>query len=131
MGYSEMKTNLTVAPLAVALLAVAPLPAQRTPATPYVPGAVWERRTPEQVGMDAAKIQEAIAFAKQREARAPRDLEEAHYQTFGREPFGGAVGPFKPRGDASGVIVKNGYIVAEWGEPARVDMTFSVTKSFV
>jgi CubicO group peptidase (beta-lactamase class C family) len=99
--------------------------------TPYVPGAVWERRSAAQVGMDSAKIQEAIEFAKSRESRASRDLEEAHYQSFGREPFGGAVGPFKARGEPSGVIVRNGYIVAEWGEPARVDMTFSVTKSFV
>ncbi|MGH7679018.1 MAG: serine hydrolase domain-containing protein [Gemmatimonadaceae bacterium] len=114
-----------------ALIAAMPLHAQRQPAPPYVPGATWEKRAPEQVGMDGAKLQEAIAFAKQREARASRDLEEAHYQSFGREPFGGAVGPFKPRGDASGVIVRNGYIVAEWGDPARVDMTFSVTKSFV
>ena len=114
------------------LILAGSIKAQRPAATPYVPSVgAWERRTPDQVGMDAAKIQEAIAFAKEKEARAPRDLEEAHYQTFGREPFGGAVGPFKPRGDASGVIVRNGYIVAEWGEPARVDMTFSVTKSFV
>ena len=105
--------------------------AQRTAPTPYVPGSAWERRNPDQVGMDAAKLQEAIAFAKERESRAARDLEEAHYQSFGREPFGGAVGPFKARGEPSGVIVRNGYIVAEWGEPARVDMTFSVTKSFV
>jgi CubicO group peptidase (beta-lactamase class C family) len=105
--------------------------AQRASAAPYFPGVVWERRNPDQVGMDAAKIQEAVAFAKERESRASRDLEEAHYQSFGREPFGGAVGPFKSRGDASGIIVRNGYIVAEWGDPARVDMTFSVTKSFV
>ena len=106
--------------------------AQRAPAVPYVPAAAaWERRTPEQLGMNAAKIQEAIDFAKSRESRTSRDLEEAHYQSFGREPFGEAVGPFKPRGDMSGLIVKNGYIVAEWGDPSRVDMTFSVTKSFV
>ena len=105
--------------------------AQRQVPAPYVPGPTWERRNPDQVGMDAAKLQEAIAFAKERESKAPRDLEEAHYQTFGREPFGGAVGAFKPRGEPSGIIVRNGYIVAEWGEPARVDMTFSVTKSFV
>ncbi|HET7404443.1 MAG TPA: serine hydrolase, partial [Usitatibacter sp.] len=49
----------------------------------------------------------------------------------GREPFGVAVGPFKERGAPTGVILRHGYIVAEWGEPARVDMTFSVTKSFL
>lgn len=81
--------------------------------------------------MDSTPLAAAVLFAKERETRAPRDLEEAHYQTFGREPFGSAVGPFKARGDATGVIVRNGYIVAEWGDPGRVDMTFSVTKSFV
>jgi len=28
-------------------------------------------------------------------------------------------------------IIKNGYIVAQWGDVQRVDMTFSVTKSFL
>src|SRR5688572_8372697 len=105
--------------------------AQRATAA-YVPTAsAWERRAPDQVGMDPAKVQEAIAFAKERASQANKDLEAAHYHSFGREPFGSAVGPFKPRGEPTGVIVRNGYVVAEWGEPARVDMTFSVTKSFV
>ena len=29
------------------------------------------------------------------------------------------------------MIIKNGYIVAEWGDTTRVDMTFSVTKSYL
>jgi CubicO group peptidase (beta-lactamase class C family) len=29
------------------------------------------------------------------------------------------------------MVVRRGYVVAEWGEPARVDMTFSMTKSFL
>lgn len=98
----------------------------------YVPPAGnWERRTPERARMDAAKLKEAVDFAIASESKAPRNLEMAHYQTFGREPFGEAVGHFKERGDATGIIIRNGYIVAEWGEPARVDMTFSVTKSFL
>ena len=103
----------------------------QTPAAYVPPAGAWERRTPEQMGMDGTRLQEAIAFAKQSETRAPRDLEAAHYQSFGREPFGNAVGPMKPRGEPSGIIVRRGYVVAEWGDPARVDMTFSVTKSFV
>jgi CubicO group peptidase (beta-lactamase class C family) len=124
--------NVLVAAGSLALLVAAPVHAQRSQAS-YVPGPdqVWERRKPEQLGMDAGKLQEAIAFAREKESRASRDLEEAHYQSFGREPFGGAAGPFKARGEPSGVILRQGYIVAEWGEPARVDMTFSVTKSFV
>jgi CubicO group peptidase (beta-lactamase class C family) len=31
----------------------------------------------------------------------------------------------------SGLILRHGYIVAEWGDPARVDMTFSVSKSYL
>jgi CubicO group peptidase (beta-lactamase class C family) len=97
----------------------------------YFPGATWQRHTPAQEGFDEAKLRDAIDFAIANESKAPRDLAIAHYQTFGREPFGVAVGPFKERGAATGLIVRNGYIVAEWGDPARVDMTFSVTKSFL
>ena len=115
----------------VLLLAAAPAPS-RPAATPYWPGHEWERRTPAQVGLDAARLDEAIAFAKANETREARDLERAHYTgAFGREPFNVAKGPFKPRGDPTGMVVRHGYVVAEWGEPDRVDMTHSVTKSFL
>ncbi len=94
-------------------------------------GGDWERRTAQQAKMDAGKLKEAVDFAVQNESKAPRNLELAHYQTFGREPFGEAVGAFKERGDQAGIILRNGYIVSEWGDPQRVDMTFSVTKSFI
>jgi CubicO group peptidase (beta-lactamase class C family) len=134
----RIRTSVCAA-FAVALLAApaAPLGAQRpartAPATGYFPGAgeSWTRRTPRQAGMDSARLAEAVAFAVSSEARAPRNLELAHYRTFGREPFGVAVGAFSERGDPTGVILRNGYIVAEWGDPHRVDMTFSVTKSFL
>ena len=95
------------------------------------PGEDWERRAPAQVGLDARQLEDAIAFAKASETKQPRDLEAAHYQSFAREPHGEATGPFKARGDPAGVILRHGYIVAEWGDPHRVDMTFSVTKSFL
>ena len=41
------------------------------------------------------------------------------------------IGPFKPRGEPSGVVLRGGYVIASWGEPDRVDMTHSVTKSFL
>ena len=99
----------------------------------YYPGIgdAWERRTPAQAGMDSARLAEAIAFAKANESRMARNLELAHYQSFGREPLGTPVGPFADRGDPAGIVVRHGYIVAEWGDPQRVDMTFSVTKSFL
>jgi CubicO group peptidase (beta-lactamase class C family) len=102
-----------------------------TAATPYVPGAVWERRSPAAMNVDSTKLAEAIAFAVANEARAPRDMEESHYRSFGHEPFGQGIGPFKPRGEPGGVVLRGGYVIASWGEPDRVDMTHSVTKSFL
>jgi CubicO group peptidase (beta-lactamase class C family) len=81
--------------------------------------------------IDAALLKEAVDFAVANEIKNPRDLKLNHYQTFGREPFGYAIGPIKDRGPETGVIVHKGYIVAEWGEPQRVDMAHSVTKSML
>ncbi len=94
------------------------------------PGA-WERRTAERAGLDSTRLKEAVAFAIANEAKSPRSQELGQAQTFGRKPFGEGIGIFKDRGDATGIIIRNGYIVAEWGEPNRVDMTHSVTKSFL
>ena len=113
-----------------AVLAPAPAAAQARQFFPS-PEPGWETRRPEQVGLNAALVREAVAIAQANEATTPRDLELAHYSSFGREPLGFAVGPFKERGPQTGIIVKNGYLVAEWGEPRRVDMTFSVSKSFL
>ncbi len=106
---------------------------QRSQSSTYFPGpdGRWEHRSPRQVGLDSVRLAAGIAFAIANETKAPRDLLLAHVQSFGREPFGDAVGPFKPRGDPTGLIIRRGYVVAEWGDPRRVDMTFSVTKSLL
>jgi len=103
------------------------------PASVYYPAPLdaWERRAPENTGLDAARLREAVAFAVASETRAPRDLALEHALSSGKEPYDDPVGPFKERGPATGLVVRHGYVVAEWGEPARVDMTFSVTKSFL
>ncbi|MCX6216122.1 serine hydrolase [Spirosoma sp.] len=101
-------------------------------ASPYFPAAhQWLRKAPAEMGLSAPKIQEAIAFHRENEIKNPRSMEQSHYQSFGKEPFGYAVGPFADRGEPTGVIVYKGYIVAEWGEPQRCDITHSVTKSFL
>ena len=107
--------------LALALVLTPQLYAQT-----YWPGTSWERRTPP------AKLDEAIGFAKANENPDPRDLEIAHnIGATGREPFSESIGPYRVRGDQTGIIVHKGYIIAEWGEPDRTDNTFSVTKSFL
>ena len=102
-------------------------------ASVYYPGpdGEWERRAPAVVGMEARLLDTAIAFAKANESPDSRDLAQNHQRMWNREPHNEPIGPFATRGDASGIVVRNGYIVAEWGDPARVDMTFSVTKSLL
>jgi CubicO group peptidase (beta-lactamase class C family) len=114
-----------------ALLSVLPLQAAAQD-TPYFPAAgEWEAMEPAQVGMDAGLLEVAQQIHLDNQNMAPRDLALAHQRSFAREPFGEQVGPFKVRGEPTAVVIRNGYIVAEWGEPERVDNTFSVTKSFV
>ncbi|MEE9372150.1 MAG: serine hydrolase [Saprospiraceae bacterium] len=100
----------------------------------YYPGewGDWEKKSPTEVGMNDKAIADAIKYAQEHESESLRNLEHAHYQGgFGREPFGDAIGPHKTRGDQTGIIIKDGYIIAEWGEPFSVDMTMSVTKSLL
>jgi hypothetical protein len=92
----------------------------------------WQHKRPEEVGMSPTLVAEAVQAAVSTEIRANRDLALEQATSFGRsEPFDTVIGPIKPRGPASGVIIRSGYIVAEWGEPSRVDMSNSVTKTFL
>ena len=103
-------------------------------ASPYwpLPGE-WTRRTPGEVGLDADAVQNAVAFAVTHESKMLRDigqaLEEGHFSE--PPPINEIIGPIKDRAEPSGVIVRAGQIVAEWGDVERVDMTFSATKSFL
>ena len=99
--------------LVVALFLLAhPLSASAQSVT--FPGASWEHKTPADVGLNPALLKDAIDFAVANETKAPRDLAMNHYQTFGREPFGYAIGPIRERGEPTGLIVRRGYVVAEW-----------------
>ena len=122
--------------LALLLLLLSPVcvaqPRTAAKTSPYFPPAqAWERKAPAALGLSVTKLREAIDFHRANEVKNPRSMEQSHYQSFGKEPFGTAIGPFADRGEPSGVIVYKGYIVAEWGDPLRCDITHSVTKSFL
>lgn len=118
-------------------------PAPRTPAAAAAedasaayryypgPGDDWKRLTPDEAAMDAALLDEAIAYARENETQWPVNLRQALEQSLADGPHGEIIGPVKDRGGPNGLIVRGGYIIAEWGETDRVDMTFSVTKSFL
>ena len=91
----------------------------------------WKQKSPESVGIDKEKLFQAVSFAKGNEYSGSRDLEIAILKAFEHEPYHKILGPTKHRGGSAGIILKDGYIVAEWGDVSRVDMTFSVTKSYL
>src|SRR3954467_11981342 len=99
----------------------------------YFPGRFdWQHKRPDEVGMNAGMVADAVKIAIANESTGSKVMDRYLVESFfGREPFGTPIGPIKDRGGASGLITRHGYVVAEWGEPSRVDMTFSVTKTFL
>ncbi|MEM8893255.1 MAG: serine hydrolase, partial [Bacteroidota bacterium] len=91
----------------------------------------WETKEAREVGMNANALQEAVDFAESNEYSGSVDLRIATYEAFRREPYHQLTGPTKKRGGPAGMIIKDGYMVAQWGDVHRVDMTFSVTKSYL
>ncbi|SFH24155.1 serine hydrolase domain-containing protein [Pontibacter chinhatensis] len=102
---------------------------QQTKPLYYYPGLGddWEKKSPEEVGMDGAKLQEAVEWAKQQETTQM----EKDFSTQ-KEIFGEPLGPLPAtRATTNGIILKDGYIVAEWGDTKAADPTYSVAKSFL
>ena len=103
----------------------------------YYPGhwGSWDRRDPEDAGMDSRLLEEAAAFASDPEHETSRPVDLGPFLATVRSKNyhddGEILGPTKPRGGMNGLILRHGYIVAEWGDTRRVDMTFSVTKSYL
>ena len=104
------------------------------------PGDRWATHTPAQEGLDAAKLKAAIDFAVAHETKLSPELDGVIDQRdqrltvplqFAKEPFSSPIGPLTPHAPANGMILRHGYIVAEWGDTHAVDMTHSVTKVFV
>lgn len=112
------------------MLCISPTLAQQTLYFPEQ-GQTWKSVSPSSVGMDDDKIQEAVQFAQENEYSGDKDLRIAILNSFQREPYHNILGPTKKRGGPAGLILKDGYIVAQWGDIKRVDMTFSVTKSYL
>jgi len=115
------------------IILVAVVPAFAADEQPYYPGKWddWETRTPEEVGMDPALLAKAVEFSIEHESSRPRDLDLAIRMGISSQTYDELIGPTKHRGGMNGLILRNGYIVAEWGDTNRVDMTFSATKSYL
>lgn len=99
--------------------------------TLYFPDTAWQMKTPQQLGINKQWLDSAVKFAVNNENKVERDLRIANLKAYSKEPGYSIIGPMRERGGAAGLIIKNGFIAAQWGDISRVDMTFSATKSFL
>ncbi len=94
----------------------------------------WKRLTPKEAGMDSALLNKAVEFSKMNETSIPPQAELAiqQWRAGNEDTHRTIIGPVKDHdGGVNGIIIRNGCIVAEWGDIQRVDMSYSVTKSFI
>jgi CubicO group peptidase (beta-lactamase class C family) len=92
----------------------------------FPPAGSWAKRTPAEAGMDAARLEAALAFAKSNETSWPRDFSTQE------KIFGSLLGPIpKERAATNGLVIRHGYIVAEFGDTTSVGPTYSVAKSML
>ena len=91
----------------------------------------WEVKLPSDFNYDSKKIQKAIDFVVENQNNGNKDLRVEILKGFSTEPYHSIKGPTKKREGTNGLIIKDGYIIASWGDTKRVDMTFSVTKSYL
>jgi len=92
----------------------------------------WARVAARDAGFDPAALAEAVAFAEAHESPWERDMavqiRKGHFES---PPWNEIIGPVKDRGGPSGLVIRGGRIAASWGDPGRVDMTFSASKSYL
>src|SRR5262245_54246328 len=95
-------------------------------ASGFPPATGWEHCAPEAAGMDPQRLAAAIAFAQAHPTDWPSDFSTQEQQ------FGKLLGPLpRTRAATNGVVVRHGRVVAEFGDVAAVDPTYSVAKSML
>ena len=128
----RVSASLFALVLLAASLAALPQAGQPSAQKHFPAKGEWARRDAAALGLDKAKLDEAIAFAVENQNQRTKDLAADILATFRREaPYNNLIGPTQERTGSNGVIIRGGYVAASWGDTGRADMTFSVTKSFL
>jgi CubicO group peptidase (beta-lactamase class C family) len=103
----------------------------------FPPPDAWARLQPEEAGMSAPLLEKAVEFAEANESDWPQSLflEDGRYvgnaYVEDQPPHDKPLGVVRPRGGASGLILRRGRLVAEWGDTVHPDTTFSAAKSYL
>ncbi len=115
--------SLAAAPIIFCLVAAAGPPAQQ----PYFPPpGSWASKSPRDLGMDPARLADAVTFAKAHETDRAMDFSDQI------RIFGSLLGSVPTRrAHTNGVVIYKGFVVATFGDPAAVDPTYSAAKSML
>jgi len=97
------------------------------PAAPYFPPAgEWARKAPAELGMDPVALAAAVQYAQSHETERAIDFSDQE------QTFGSRLGSMPSRrAHTNGVVIYKGYVVAEFGDTAFVDPTYSVAKTML
>ncbi len=95
----------------------------------------WTARPPAELGLHPDRLARAIAFHEAHETPWARSFLTASGRYVGvvdepEEP-GDVLGPVLPRGGPNGLVLRSGMIAVEWGDTRRLDMSFSIAKSYL
>jgi CubicO group peptidase (beta-lactamase class C family) len=94
----------------------------------------WTLADTQDAGFDPIALATALQFATDAETAWPRDLGtglNADPNSNEPPPWNEVLGPTQDRTGPNGVIIRDGRLVATYGDPSVVDMTFSVAKSYL
>lgn len=94
----------------------------------------WPEADPESLGFNADALTAAADFALHAETPWPRDLSSglnADPTSHEPPPWNEVLGPTRDRGSPNGMVIRHGRCAARWGDTARVDMTYSIAKSYL
>ena len=94
----------------------------------------WAIAQPQDVGFEATALARALTFAAEAETNWPRSLDAAMKADPSNNelpPWNEVLGPTLDRGDPSGLVIRHGRMAGAYGDPTRVEMTFSVAKSYL
>ncbi|MEX0666661.1 MAG: serine hydrolase [Acidimicrobiia bacterium] len=81
--------------------------------------------------IDAKLLRAAVKGALDRETVGPRDMTSYLRGILAGQSHAELLGPLRDAVGASGVIVYRGSLLARWGDPAALEMSFSATKTYL
>jgi CubicO group peptidase (beta-lactamase class C family) len=86
---------------------------------------------PSDGAVDVDAIDHAVRAAAGRESPGPRDMRAYLGAILAEQREHAIVGPLRDGSGASGVVVHHGRLLAAWGRPSAIEMSFSATKSYL